>query len=330
MIFWDDEIKDISRGSVDINDPFLRAIAVLPTDCLHPRNVNYELLRELAHTPTMPSEDVKGEANEDDEDETPSAVPVPPPAKRPKVRIEEPEEELASLLQCDETETVPLLYVPCVNGVLKAGAIAVHYGQECTVEKLEFDGRRKKAFAILKSTTDEDETMRLPAVKVHLKNASYLKNEVFSFTAIDQHPVNQAFAVFSAVKRAVGLSMGIRTHTETIGEDTPLIRRFTGFKDSALTSKFGVTNAADSRGCPRSWDSVLGQRWDVLPGPSDIAESMDTAVKSLKFQAYRDFGICLIKCTVNTTEGRYNYERDYRLLILHNMNEADSKNYITI
>ena len=209
------------------------------------------------------------------------------------------------------------------------GQFAVYCGQDCSVERLEFDGSRNKAFALLKSITNEDEAMRLPAVKVHLKNENYLKNEVFDFYQIDQHPVNQAFAVFSAVKRAVGLSRNRNSHTVTIGPATALTRQFTGFTGTGAKEivKFTVAIMAGSQGCPRSWDAVLGQRWDVLPGSSSIAESMDTVVKSLRFHEHREFGMFSIRCVINTTEGRYCHEEDYRSLLLHNMNEAASQDY---
>lgn len=70
------------------------------------------------------------------------------------------------------------MYVPCINGVLMAGSVVVYAGQDCSVDKLEYDGRRKKAFAILTSYADEEVTMRLPAVKIELKREDYLKNEV--------------------------------------------------------------------------------------------------------------------------------------------------------
>ena len=106
----------------------------------------------------------------------------------------------------------------------------------------------------------------------------------------------QAFAVFSAVKRAVGLSRNRSSHTVTIGPATSLVRQFTGIgtKDVA---KFAIVISAGSRGCHSSWDSVLGQRWDVLPPPS-VDESMDTVVKTLTFKEIRDFGIFTIRCQV--------------------------------
>ena len=252
------------------------------------RHISYDLLRDRAATP-VPLSDVS-----DDEPEEPASDPAPrPPTKKPRVKIEESEEELGNRIQCDNADIVPLLYVPCVNGIVMAGSVAVYSGRDCSVERLEFDGRRKKAFALLKSIEDEDETMRLPAVKVYLKSENFLKNEVFDFYQIDQHPVNQAFAVFSAVKRAVGLSRNRNSHTVTIGPATPLVRQFTGFSSIGPKEivKFAVAISAGSRGCHGSWDSVLGQRWDVLPGPSGIAESMDTVVKSIRFQEHREFGI---------------------------------------
>jgi hypothetical protein len=107
--------------------------------------------------------------------------PEPAPAKRPRVKAEEPEEELGSRIQCEESDRVPLTYVPCANGILMIGCIAVFAGLDCTVIKLEFDGRRRKAFVSLATVADEEVTMRLPAIQVQLKHENYLKNEVFIF-----------------------------------------------------------------------------------------------------------------------------------------------------
>ena len=62
---------------------------------------------------------------------------------------------MATLIECGEEESVPLTYVPCTNGILKTGSVALYDGREFRVEKLVFEGRAKKAFAHLTSVLDE-------------------------------------------------------------------------------------------------------------------------------------------------------------------------------
>jgi len=151
-----------------------------------------------------------------------------------------------------------------------------------------------------------------------------MKKEVFDFYQIEQHPVNLAFAVFSAVKRAVCLTRNHTSLTLPIAPATPLVRRLTGFTGIAASEvvKFMMATAPCVRGCVESWDSVLGQRWDVLRGSSTIEETLDTVVKNLRFQEIQAFGSFTIRCTVTALQGQYHHEKDYRALIRHNMTVA--------
>jgi hypothetical protein len=214
-----------------------------------------------------------------------------------------------------------------LNGILVIGAVALYAGQDHTVTSMEFNGRCRKAFAVLTSSANEDVTTRLPAVLVELKYEDYLKHEVFNLFEIE-NPINQAFAVFSSIKRAVGMSRHRNAHTVTIGPSTPLVRQFAGFTGNRANEivRFAVTITAGSRGCLNSLDSVLGYRWDVLP--AQITEGLDTGIKSLRFQEHRDFGLYTIRCSITATEGRFCDEEDHRLVILNNMNEAAKDSYI--
>lgn len=246
--------------------------------------------------------------------------------------IQEPMQELGSMIGimlAENGEIVQLLYVPCVNGILKAGAIAVYRGLDCIVERMEFDGRVMKAFALLKLVMDEDETMRLPAVKVQLKTENFLKSETFEYSKIGQHPINQAFAVFSAVKRAVGL-MRIKNGSSsvTIGPSTPVIRQFCGFGLGRNSVKFDVAIPDGLRFSFTSWDSVLGHRWDVLNGTKD--ESLDTAMKCLKFSEQLDFGSSNIVLKIVSFSGRYSRDGNYRLVLRQNANESFKQNNLNI
>lgn len=146
--------------------------------------------------------------------------------------------------------------------------------------------------------------------------------KVFDFMHIDQHPINQAFATFATIKRAVGLSRNKNSHTTTIGPATNTVRKFSGMVSSSHkeTAKFSVHFAEGLRGCFHSWDSILGERWDILPGKSD--ESSDTLIKTLRFTEHRDFGLFTMRCHITTCEGRFRHEEDYRSIVHHNFIEA--------
>ena len=151
-----------------------------------------------------------------------------------------------------------------------------------------------------------------------------MKDEVFDFMQINPHPVNIAFATYSVLKRVIGLSGGARkasSVTHKIAPSTALIRRFIGFKATNCKQivKFATVCPDGTAGCPRSWDSVLGPRWDVLPAKE---EQLDTSIRSLRFTEHRDFGMFTIQCHINTCPGRYRQENDYRSLIIYNMQEA--------
>ena len=162
------------------------------------------------------------------------------------------------------------------------------------------------------------ETVKRPAVKVRLLPRpaveNYLKEEVFDFFLIDPHPVNVAFATYAAVKRMVGLSTK-NSFTWNFAPSTPLIRRFIGFKPTTSPPtgtkevvKFSASHADGWCRCPRSWDSPLGDRWDLLPGQGAV---LDTVIRCLKFTEHRDFGLFTLRCHINTSRDHYRNEQDY-------------------
>lgn len=180
VFFWDVASEKIKKGSIIINDPFLHNLTVKGVEDDVTWTVAYSSLRSGQTLQVSDSPD----ASDNVDTELPPVVdtellPTPPhPPKKAKISQEMPEVDMLSVVECEETEVVPLTYVPCVNGILKVGTVAVCAGEDFAVEKLEFVGSRKKAFALLKSLIDEDTTTRMPAVKVTLKDANYLKTEV--------------------------------------------------------------------------------------------------------------------------------------------------------
>ena len=103
----------------------------------------------------------------------------------------------------------------------------------------------------------------------------------------------------------LGLSKGKNSNSVTIGPSTVLTRRFT----TDLRVKYAMATPQGTRGCHQSWDDVLGERWDVLPGTGK--QSLDTAIRTMRFQEVRDFGFTTVKCHLNTTDGHFAVEEDY-------------------
>lgn len=127
-----------------INDPFCRQLEVYTDEEYATRYISYALLAAPA---TSQPQQISSQSEGEDE---PAAQPAPRlSVKSPKIKAEKPQVELGSRIQCDEDEIVPLLYVPCLNGVLKAGSVVVYFGMECSVTKLQFEGTRKKVLVIL-------------------------------------------------------------------------------------------------------------------------------------------------------------------------------------
>lgn len=145
---------------------------------------------------------------------------------------------------------------------------------------------------------------------------------MFDATSLDQNPVNIAFVIFSSIKRVVGLSKNKPSHRYTIGISTAVSRRCCGFTGaSSQTASFSYHLPDGVRGCPRSWDSVLGHRWDVLPAIEQ--DRLDTFVKTLRFTEHREFGLYTIRCSINTCNGRYRDDPDYRAIMIHNYYESE-------
>ena len=102
----------------------------------------------------------------------------------------------------DDTRTsVPLTCAPCTN--VKRNKAADRGGYTCTIEIMDYVISRKKAF--VSQTLDEsaDFTSRIPASSVRLPEENYTALDPVNLSMVC--PFNRAYAVFSAIKRAIGL-----------------------------------------------------------------------------------------------------------------------------
>ncbi len=307
-------IPEMLNGTVRVNDPFLRQLSVLVEDDVV--NVPYFQLRN------DPETDEETDSTDEESTATLSQVSAARPIL-PKNKIDQrPEIEVLELLKLEfEAETVALTYVPCVNGVLKRGSIAAYASRKYRVDTLVFDGRRGKALASLTCLEDEDVTVTMPAVKVRLAVEDYMKGETSSSYS-EMEKVDQAFAIFAAVKRAVGFSRKKLSHTMAVVPDSPMARRLTGF-----STKYSAGIDEGKLGCNHSWDAVLGERWDVLSSAKGQADCLDTVIKSMRFSVQEDLLMHTIRVHIGTVTGRYATDSNYRATVAHNKEEASKAYY---
>ena len=144
-----------------------------------------------------------------------------------------------------------------------------------------------------------------------MTNFVTFQHETCDFNAIE-HPINLSFAVFSALKRAVGLARD--KNSINLGPGTKLTRQIMGFSSESQKEvvKFSAAISKGIRGCHKSWDSVLRSRWDVLPAQE--TNGHDTLIKYLRITEHREFTSFNLRCNVQTCTGHYASEEDYRTL----------------
>ena len=154
-----------------------------------------------------------------------------------------------------------------------------------------------------------------------MTNFVTFQHETCDFNAIE-HPINLSFAVFSALKRAVGLARDKNSITFNLGPGTKLTRQIMGFSTESQKEvvKFSAAISEGIRGCHKTWDSVLGSRWDVLPAEKDNGH--DTLIKYLRITEHRELTSFNLGCNVQTCTGHYASEEDYRTLFSHNLEQS--------
>ena len=75
---------------------------------------------------------------------------------------------------------------------------------------------------------------------------------------------------------------------------TPVTRKAIGLSSTQCAAKFAGSIISGPFGCYQSWDSVLGEDWDLLSAKNE--RELDTLLKSLKFSEHRDFLMSTIMC----------------------------------
>ena len=193
----------VVMGSVKINDPFINQCLVTDVE----GNDVFVSYRQLRNKPCSRETNPDNENDEDGDSESESAR--PPIRKQARVSFApqpQPQMDIISLLPSVD-DNVDLTNVPCANDLIKVGSIAAYADDDFEIKRLFYDHQRKKAFASMQSRIDPDIEVRIPSNRIVSKSSS--KGEVMDFNSITE-PIDQAFALFSAIKLWVSLKINIR------------------------------------------------------------------------------------------------------------------------
>ena len=85
----------------------------------------------------------------------------------------------------------------------QVGSIASYAMDDFEIKKVYYDRQKRKACAFMQSRSDPDIEVRIPTLRVVTTTSS--KGDVIDFNSLLE-PMDQAYALFSAIKRMVGLS----------------------------------------------------------------------------------------------------------------------------
>ena len=144
-------------------------------------------------------------------------------------------------------DDVDLTYVPCVNDIIKVGFIASYAEDNFEIKRHFLTTKRKKRLP-MQSRLNPDIEVRTPSNRIVSKSSS--KGEVMDFNAMTE-PIDQALALFSAMKRIVGLSKNQHSVTATLVPCTPLTKNLCGFENNNRKEavEYSVTNKEGMRWC---------------------------------------------------------------------------------
>ena len=178
------------------------------------------------------------------------------------------------------------------------------------MKTLFFNHSKKKAFAKMESRMDPDVEMIIPTLRIATKMSS--KDDVIDFHGISD-PIDQAYVLFSAIKRIVGVSKKKHSLTATLIPCTPFTRKLCGFETENFKEavKYSVRIPEDQKRCNGTWDCVLGKNWDMIP--CHESEGGDVLIKTMRFSENREFGMFTIRIQLVTCQGHYK-SSNYRAL----------------
>ena len=113
----------------------------------------------------------------------------------------------------------------------QVGSIASYANDDFEIKKVYYDVQKRKACAFMQNRSDPDIEVRIPTIRVVTTTSS--KGDVMDFNSLLE-PMDQAYALFSAIKRMVGLSRKKHSLTATLVPCTPLTK-------NSLASKLAIS-----------------------------------------------------------------------------------------
>ena len=118
-------------------------------------------------------------------------------------------------------------------------------------------------------------------------------------------PMDQAYALFSAIKRMVGLSRKKHSLTAILAPCNLLTKKLCGFETGNFKEavKYSVANQEGHKWCNGTWDTVLGRNWDM--NPCHARDGEDVLIKTMRFTEHREFGMFTIRVQFLTSQGHY-------------------------
>ena len=184
----------------------------------------------------------------------------------------------------------------------QVGSIASYSNDDFEIKKVYYDAQKRKACAFMQSRSDPDIEVRIPTIRVVTTTSS--KGDVMDFNSLLE-PMDQAYALFSAIKRMVGLSKKKHSLTATLVSCTPLTKKLCGFETGNFKEavKYSVANQEGHKWCNGTWDTVLGRNWDMIPCHARDGE--DVLIKTMRFTEHREFGMFTIRVQFLTSQGHY-------------------------
>ncbi len=236
--------KKVMEAWVCTNDPFLQQMKVwtaanpddgtLPDKNSRVSVVKYhEIQLQVSTSNSNRSQDnIEEETDEKDEVEV-VEKPIAKRVKREKERLQLIDDILKENIapNC----VVVLSVVPCVNGILERGSNVHQYNQTFQVKRLFFDSQRTIAMAGLQLWDDDLVCLTIPAARLQLCEADFHKDRQLQCLQ-NQDAVDEAFRLFSAIKRSLSFVRGARPLKKEICVATDYNRKILNFPSGKLNS----------------------------------------------------------------------------------------------
>ncbi len=237
------------KGWVCSNDPFLQQMKVWT----NPRSDNSSSPDTSSRTLVVKYREIKLDCGilgrkvfkvddmpeKEKADEDVEVVEVKPKAKKQLMINKAVEDVLREVVDADCVTM--LTFVPCQNGILEKLRDVYQYNQKFQTDRLFFDSKAMVAMADLHLCGDDLVTLRIPAVRLQLCDSDYHKERQVPPGMQAKPKIDQAFLLFSAIKRAVSFVKQERAIKKELCVATEINRQLLGFH-SGKTSVSSVSH----------------------------------------------------------------------------------------